>query len=100
MVRHVILWQLKDELSASEKETVKAKIKSGLEGLKSKVGGVSEITVHTTPLASSNSDLMLDSYFADEAALQSYAAFPEHVQIAETIIKPHIKSRICMDFAV
>ena len=30
MVKHVILWQLKDELSAEEKENVKAGIKEGL----------------------------------------------------------------------
>ena len=34
MVKHVILWTLKDELSESEKEEVKKGIKEGLEGLK------------------------------------------------------------------
>ena len=33
MVKHVILWQLKDELSAEEKAAVKAGIKEGLESL-------------------------------------------------------------------
>ncbi len=33
MVRHVILWQLKEELSQQEKEQVKAGIKEGLEAL-------------------------------------------------------------------
>lgn len=33
MVKHVILWTLKDTLSEEEKMTVKADIKSGLEGL-------------------------------------------------------------------
>lgn len=60
MVRHVILWQLKDELSQDEKESVKKEIKSGLEGLKGKVPGIIEIHVHTEGLASSNADLMLD----------------------------------------
>ena len=31
MVKHIILWQLKDELSEEEKQTVKAGIKEGLE---------------------------------------------------------------------
>ena len=31
MVKHVILWQLKDELSDAEKAAVKAGIKEGLE---------------------------------------------------------------------
>ena len=31
MVKHIILWQLKDELSEEEKQTVKAGIKEGLD---------------------------------------------------------------------
>ena len=33
MVKHIILWQLKDELSDAEKAAVKAGIKEGLEAL-------------------------------------------------------------------
>ena len=29
MVKHIILWQLKDELSAAEKAEIKANIKTG-----------------------------------------------------------------------
>ena len=40
MVKHVILWQLKDELSAEEKSAVKAGIKEGLENLSGKIPGL------------------------------------------------------------
>ncbi|MDE6053898.1 MAG: Dabb family protein [Lachnospiraceae bacterium] len=40
MVKHVILWQLKDELSDSEKAEVKDGIKAGLEALKGKIPGL------------------------------------------------------------
>jgi Leucine-rich repeat (LRR) protein len=43
MVKHIILWQLKDELSEEEKQTVKAGIKEGLEGLAGKVPGLTEV---------------------------------------------------------
>ena len=33
MVKHVILWKLKEELTDTEKEEVKKGIKEGLEGL-------------------------------------------------------------------
>ena len=33
MVKHIILWTLKPELSEEEKESVKRGIKAGLEGL-------------------------------------------------------------------
>ena len=43
MVKHVILWQLKDELSATEKAAVKAGIKEGLEGLAGQIPGLVDI---------------------------------------------------------
>ena len=33
MVKHIILWQLKDELSVEEKQEVKKGMKEGLESL-------------------------------------------------------------------
>ncbi len=98
MVKHIILWQLKDEFSAEEKETIKAGIKEGLENLKGKVPGLLTIHVHTSALASSNADLMLDSSFTDEASLKGYAVHPEHVKVADTRVRPFTKLRSCMDF--
>ena len=78
MVRHVILWKLK-EMPAAEQETVKADIKAGLEGLAGQIPGLTEIHVYTKALPSSaNADLMLDTTFVDEAALKGYAVHPAH----------------------
>ena len=98
MVKHVILWQLKDELSDSEKAEVKAGIKEGLEALKGKIPGLIEIKVEIDPLASSNADVMLDSSFEDEISLKNYAVHPDHVAVADGKVRPYTKSRICMDF--
>ena len=100
MVKHVILWQLKDELTDSEKETIKREIKKGLEGLAGKIPGLTDIRVYTEGLASSNADLMLDSTFTDEEALKGYAVHPEHVAVADGKVRPYTKSRVCMDFEV
>ena len=72
MVRHVILWKLKDGLA--DPVAVKAAIKEGLEGLKGVVPGLLDIVVRTEGLASSNADLMLDSAFESEAALKGSAS--------------------------
>ena len=50
MVKHIILWQLKDELSDAEKVEIKAGIKAGLEGLAGQIPGLVEIKVHTNDL--------------------------------------------------
>lgn len=98
MVKHVILWQLKDELQEEEKKSVKAGIKAGLEGLQGQIPGLIDIKVQTEGLASSNVDVMLDSTFVDEAALKTYANHPAHVNVADTKVRPFTKSRACMDF--
>ena len=100
MVKHVILWQLKDELSNSEKADVKAGIKAGLESLQGKIPGLVEIRVEINPLASSNADVMLDSAFESEEALKGYAVHPEHVAVADGRVRPYTKSRVCMDYEV
>ena len=100
MVKHVILWQLKDELTDTEKRSVKAGIKEGLEGLKGQIEGLVEIQVNTVGLASSNADVMLDSTFVDEAALKSYAIHPAHVAVADGKVRPYTKTRMCLDYEV
>ena len=96
MVKHVILWKLKDDLA--DKAGVKAGIKAGLEGLKGVVPGLVDIRVITDGLASSNADVMLDSTLADEAALKAYAVHPAHVAVADSKVRPYTQVRMCLDF--
>ena len=97
MVRHIILWKLK-ALPEAEKAAVKANIKKGLEGLRGTIPGLLDIRVRTAGLASSNADVMLDSSFADEAALKGYAVHPAHVKAADTFVRPFTEIRLCLDF--
>ena len=100
MVKHVILWTLKDELSAEEKQRVKAGIKEGLEGLQGKIPGMTEIHVYTNGLETSNADVMLDSTFESFEALKGYAVHPDHVAVADGAVRPYTKLRSCLDFEV
>lgn len=100
MIKHMIIWTLKEELSMEEKETVKAGIKEGLEGLAGKIPGLLEIKVHINGLSSSNADLMLDSSFETEEALKNYAAHPAHVAVADEKVRPFTQTRSCLDFEV
>ena len=95
MVKHVILWQLKEEHNTAE---VKNGIKTSLEALMGKIPGLLEISVETEGLPSSNADVMLWSVFSDEAALSGYATHPDHVHAADTFVRPFTKTRLCLDF--
>ena len=98
MVKHIILWQLKDELTTEEKKSVKEEIKSGLEGLKGQIPGLVDIKVQIEGLASSNAEVMLDSTFEDEDALKNYSIHPAHVAVANNNVRPFTKTRMCLDF--
>ncbi len=96
MVKHIILWQLKDE--CGDKNTVKAGIKNGLEALLGVIPGLLDIKVYTDGLDSSNADVMLDSTFTDEDALKNYAVHPAHVEVVNGKVRPFTKTRLCLDF--
>lgn len=95
MVKHIILWKLKDEFN---NPSVKNEMKKELEGLKGKISGLVEIAVQIEGLESSNADVMLCSVFEDEASLKAYAIHPEHVYVADTFVRPFTHTRLCLDF--
>ena len=59
MVKHIILWTLKDEYTEAQKAEIRAGIKEGLEGLKGQIPGMTDISVRTEYLPSSTVDVML-----------------------------------------
>ena len=100
MVKHVILWTLKDEFDAEEKERIKAGIKEGLESLAGKIPGLVDIRVNTNGLPSSTADLMLDSTFESAEALKGYSTHPEHVAVADSKVRPFTATRACLDYEI
>ncbi len=98
MVKHIILWQLKDEFNDAKKSEIKLGIKENLEALNGQIEGLIDIKVITEGLASSNADVMLDSSFVSEQALKGYAVHPKHVAAADGFVRPYTKTRMCLDF--
>jgi len=98
MVKHVILWQLKDEYTEEQKAQIKAEIKENLEGLQGRIPGLLEMKIQTEAFKASNADFMLDSTFESREALEGYAVHPEHVKIADENVRPFVKYRSCLDF--
>ena len=95
MVKHIILWKLKEEYN---NDITKRGIKDGLEGLQGRIPGLLEIKVQTENLKTSNADVMLYSVFESEEALKEYAINPNHVEVADNKVRPFTQTRLCMDF--
>ena len=101
MVKHIILWTLRPELSAEEKRERSLAIKQGLEGLKGQVPGLLDIHVQIDGrLETSNADIMLDSTLDSFESLKGYAVHPAHVAVANGVVRPYTEVRTCLDFEV
>ena len=97
MVKHIILWKLKEEHNT---DAVKQAMKVQLESLVGKVPGLVEMKIQIERLDSSNADVMLYSVLEDAAALARYAIHPDHVYVADTYVRPFTQTRLCLDFEV
>lgn len=97
MVKHIILWKLKDGYTAAEKAACASEAKSRLEALNGQIPGLRSLTVRTDALASSNADMMLDSEFDDAEALAGYQVHPMHVAAA-TYVRGVVEARLCLDY--
>ena len=98
MIKHIILWNLKDEYSDSQKLEIKKGIKQGLESLQDKIPGLVDIHVNLESLDSSTCDVMLDSTFETVDALKNYSVNPLHVEVADNFVRPYIKNRTAYDY--
>ncbi len=99
MVKHIILWKLRSDLSEAEKREAAVAIKRGLEGLKGQVPGLLDIHVQIDGrLETSNADIMLDSTLDSFESLRGYAVHPAHVAVANGVVRPNTELRTCLDY--
>ena len=97
MVKHIILWKLKDEFNT---EKIKSDMKVNLENLLGVVPGLLEMNVQIETMPSSNCDVMLYSVLESAEAFKGYAVHPEHLKVADTFVRPYTEVRTCIDFEV
>lgn len=97
MVKHIILWKLKDEFTPEEKAAAKLEAKKRLESLNGKIDGLVSLKVVTDSLPTSNADMMLDSEFVSEEALAGYQVNPLHLEAAG-YVRSVVSNRLCLDF--
>ncbi|MBQ8566620.1 MAG: Dabb family protein [Clostridia bacterium] len=98
MVKHMIVWKLKDDIE--NKEATALNIKSALEGLVGKIDGLTKMEIIIDKLPSSSGDIMMDSEFESNDALMAYQQHPLHVEIANGIVRPSVSARLSLDYEV
>jgi len=93
MIKHIVMWKLKDKQDA-------VVIKTKLEALKGKIPGLLHIEVGIDFLDSEQSaDIVLYTEFESREALQYYQKHPEHQAIVP-IVKAAAIARTVVDYHV
>lgn len=97
MVHHIVLWNLKEDLSEQEKKEAALEIKRRLEAIADTAEGVISLKVLINDMDSSNKDIALISRFENEEALKAYQVSPAHVE-AGGYIRTVTTGRSCFDY--
>ena len=91
MIKHIVMWKLKDELQA-------AHFKAQLDSCRDLVPGMLEFEVATkTAGLEANCDVVLYSVFEDSAALAAYQNHPHH-QLVSSGLGPLRQTRSVLDY--
>ena len=96
MVRHVVSWNFKPELTPEERQTAKEVLIPRLTALKELVPCVLDLKVFCPPLDSSNCDLVLYSEVAQPSDLPVYQNHPDHQDIFP-LVAQYLCDRRCCD---
>ncbi len=99
MIRHIVMWNHKDDFNHEEKVMNAQKVKNELESLPRMINGIISLNVIINPLSTSNREIILNSLFESEDHLQQYQVHPEHVRVSQ-FVGSVVKDRVCIDFEV
>lgn len=101
MIRHIVMWKLKDEAEGASKEKNAAKLKLILEGLRTTIDEIKsvEVGIQINPDNNDALDVVLISDFANDLDFKMYTRHPSHKKALDFIGKVAEK-RFYIDYKV
>lgn len=97
MVKHIVLFKLKEEVPAAEKLAVMNRFKEAIEALPAKIAVIRKIEVGLNINPGESWHIALYSEFDTLDDVKFYATHPDHVA-AGKIIAEAKESRSCVDY--
>ncbi len=95
MVKHIVFWKMKEELSASEREEALRKITRGFEAMHGVIPGLLRIEFGVDFLRSAqSSDFALYCEFESRSALDVYQAHPMHQAVVPMVREVSVERRV------
>ena len=100
MIRHIVMWNLKDHAEGADKAANLEKAKALLLSCAQVVPGIRTFEVATAaPGMDCTNDLVLHMLLDDAQVLAAYQNHPQHVAI-KPFMKAVVQERRCLDFIV
>jgi hypothetical protein len=100
MIRHIVMWKLKDHAEGATRAENAVKLKEKLEACRDCVPGLLHLEVGIAqPALGSTYDVVLVSDFADKTALDAYQVHPTH-EVVKAFIGPVREARQAVDYEV
>jgi hypothetical protein len=97
MVKHIVLFKLKDEVPEADKLVVMNKFKEAIEALPAKISVIRKIEVGLNINPGESWHIALYSEFDNLEDVKFYATHPDHVA-AGKILAEAKESRSCVDY--
>lgn len=98
MIKHVVMWKLKDFAEGADRARNAKRVKIELEALKNLIPQIWHIEVGVNCIESDAAyDVVLYSVFKSQADLDAYQNHPDHRAVAEFIGKLR-ESRVVVDY--
>lgn len=98
MVRHIVMFKLKEFATPADKQSKMQEIKEKLEALTDKIDVLKMIRVDFNCNPEETWDIILTTEMETLADVKTYAVHPEHVAVAKNIIGPVKADRACVDY--
>lgn len=97
MIKHIVMWKLKDEAHGNDKTENARLIKEKLENLNGKIEGLIKLEVGIDILGGGNYDVVLYSELHEIEDLDTYQNHPLH-QAVLPFIREAVSSRVAVDY--
>ena len=99
MIKHIVMWKLKETAHGNDKKANAKLIKEKLEDLRGKIEGLISIEVGIDILGGGNYDVVLNSELKDLEALDFYQNHPLH-QALLPFIREAVETRCAVDYNI
>lgn len=98
MIRHIVMFKLKEFATPADKQAKMQEIKTGLEALIDKIDVLRMIRVDFNVNPAETWDIILTTELDTLEDVSTYANHPEHVAVAKGIIGSVKADRACVDY--